>query len=1048
MRGSTQKSIVLLACLATLFVSAQARPSRKDGMKKKDAQKLQKIQGDLQWESKWWTPQQKKDTKDTKDSWKVFKTEKPALMKRWWEEDWDEDDWWSPKGSSSNTVSNTKKSYGKTKKAYCKVDEECRKGRMCRDGMCVCLPDDGCVGHHKPVCGSDGVEYPSHCELHRTACVKHIHIKVDHVGDCYMKHEKVKAMAKIQKEDYKEHLLPQTSTPSKDDDSDEDEDEEDEEGYDSSDYDDEYDYDEDEDEDEDSAEEDEDDDEWLKSKSKKLNVDSKKIYDYSKDLKKESKKKTDQDDNKVDQSPWDHVKEGDNDDKGDKQNTKEDYDYQSDDSYKECSKQELAKFKRQLLTFHCKRFEEPNCKLEVKEEREYLTNLMFSYLDINTDYQLSYEELKTRQKTENFDDINSVCGLTDLIWYDDILNADARLSLDEFEQAFNQLDILENQKSLGSETLTSSSPSVHIIPTLATVGNGLELKCGLAAKGSDVVWRRHGVSIRDLAMIELLVLDDGSLFFSKMGVHHMGNYSCEDSTDPSMLQVHSLKVQMPPIVKVSPHSQIEPSMSDVKVRCHAEGVPKPTISWQMNNVPLSAEPHHYALEGNNEQLIVYKADYQKDTGAYKCVAKNQAGTSEDVSSLFVIGDKERTVGMGFTSINSGKFAVFHNQGYTAYNPDDCLKHRSVHGDFGYFKFIPDNLDGPLRLCKEGEDCSWGEVVNVKNSFLYVSQPAMNRVVVIETSKNWIPVQVISTDKQPMQLFYVAHLDQVWVVCWNGEEDESTKTIVVVRDASKYVQHRAVHTQPVGNHFDQIQALFIAPNNDLRHSFDYGYVTHNGQQGLTKLDLDNMRYVKAVDLSAYDCVPHSLAFVPIGGHVVVECVSPINHQTLQLVMDYITDAVVSTAVLSGKPYVSPDSRHVITVDDLTGKVSVAGVNNEGTLEAAYEVTVSASISDVAFYPTSGHGYLLVLTSADDDDIITINLSTGKVDKMKGTNRAATSSDWHPSPVKREITSGDVFTDFLLAPSKSSISIIDVKFHQVKCEFTAAPRSNAAIFVGHQ
>ena len=62
---------------------------------------------------------------------------------------------------------------------------------------------------------------------------------------------------------------------------------------------------------------------------------------------------------------------------------------------------------------------------------------------------------------------------------------------------------------------------------------------------------------------------------------------------------------------------------------------------------------------------------------------------------------------------------------------------------------------------------------------------------------------------------------------------------------------------------QIQALFIAPNNDLVHSFDYGYVTHNGQQGLTKLDLDNMRYVKAVDLSAYDCVPHSLAFVPIG-----------------------------------------------------------------------------------------------------------------------------------------------------------------------------------------
>ena len=68
------------------------------------------------------------------------------------------------------------------------------------------------------------------------------------------------------------------------------------------------------------------------------------------------------------------------------------------------------------------------------------------------------------------------------------------------------------------------------------------------------------------------------------------------------------------------------------------------------------------------------------------------------------------------------------------------------------------------------------------------------------------IQVIATDKQPMQLHYVEHLDQVWVLCWNGEEDDSTKTIVVVRDASKYVQHRAVHTQPVGNHFDQVRLI--------------------------------------------------------------------------------------------------------------------------------------------------------------------------------------------------------------------------------------------------
>ena len=60
---------------------------------------------------------------------------------------------------------------------------------------------------------------------------------------------------------------------------------------------------------------------------------------------------------------------------------------------------------------------------------------------------------------------------------------------------------------------------------------------------------------------------------------------------------------VPPIVKVSPHSQIEPSMMDVKVRCHAEGVPKPTISWQINNVALPKDPHHYELEGKYVMTI-------------------------------------------------------------------------------------------------------------------------------------------------------------------------------------------------------------------------------------------------------------------------------------------------------------------------------------------------------------------------------------------------------------------------------------------------------------
>lgn len=59
----------------------------------------------------------------------------------------------------------------------------CSPGRMCHNGVCVCGEASLC---HRgvSVCGSDGQLYPSHCELHRQACLKQIHIRVNHNGLC------------------------------------------------------------------------------------------------------------------------------------------------------------------------------------------------------------------------------------------------------------------------------------------------------------------------------------------------------------------------------------------------------------------------------------------------------------------------------------------------------------------------------------------------------------------------------------------------------------------------------------------------------------------------------------------------------------------------------------------------------------------------------------------------------------------------------------------------------------------------------------------------
>lgn len=52
---------------------------------------------------------------------------------------------------------------------------------------------------------------------------------------------------------------------------------------------------------------------------------------------------------------------------------------------------------------------------------------------------------------------------------------------------------------------------------------------------------------------------------------------------------------------------------------------------------------------------------------------------------------------------------------------------------------------------------------------------------------------------------------------------------------------------------------------------------------------------------------------VDGFVFLECKEPVTRKpTGQVILDYLTDAVVSTsATLLGKPYISPDSRKLVT-----------------------------------------------------------------------------------------------------------------------------------------
>lgn len=41
----------------------------------------------------------------------------------------------------------------------------------------------------------------------------------------------------------------------------------------------------------------------------------------------------------------------------------------------------------------------------------------------------------------------------------------------------------------------------------------------------------------------LQTFEDGSLYISNLGLHHMGNYTCQDRNDEHVVQTHIVRVQ-------------------------------------------------------------------------------------------------------------------------------------------------------------------------------------------------------------------------------------------------------------------------------------------------------------------------------------------------------------------------------------------------------------------------------------------------------------------------------------------------------------------------
>ncbi|XP_024909219.1 hemicentin-1 [Cynoglossus semilaevis] len=121
------------------------------------------------------------------------------------------------------------------------------------------------------------------------------------------------------------------------------------------------------------------------------------------------------------------------------------------------------------------------------------------------------------------------------------------------------------------------------------------------------------------------VLPTGVLEITAALPSHAGRYTCSAQNPAGVAHKHvSLSVQEPP--------EIRPMAAEVQVvlhhgtilPCDAHGLPRPSITWQREGVPVAAG-HRLAVLSNGS--LKFSRVTLGDAGTYQCMAKNEAGVA-------------------------------------------------------------------------------------------------------------------------------------------------------------------------------------------------------------------------------------------------------------------------------------------------------------------------------------------------------------------------------------------------------------------------------------
>ncbi|XP_034533975.1 immunoglobulin superfamily member 10 [Notolabrus celidotus] len=207
-----------------------------------------------------------------------------------------------------------------------------------------------------------------------------------------------------------------------------------------------------------------------------------------------------------------------------------------------------------------------------------------------------------------------------------------------------------NARGLAERIITLSpgrKPEImnrYASPVSVVNGQTLLLHCSSSGEPLRLTWTLpSGVVLnRPQRAGRYAVLPNGTLAIQQVSVYDRGSYVCRAVNEygSSMLSVSVIVIAFPPQITNGPPSMTYARRGvAVQLNCVATGIPRADVAWETpdkTRLAVSAQPRLFGNKYLHPQgSLIIQNPTQRDSGVYRCTARNAIGTDSKATFLNV-----------------------------------------------------------------------------------------------------------------------------------------------------------------------------------------------------------------------------------------------------------------------------------------------------------------------------------------------------------------------------------------------------------------------------